>query len=698
LNLFEMINVCHHCGYLWYRKRKHNSLSIMIISDNLFYQAYHFQSMFMDWRVLYYTGHEKLFQDLISCLPNVFTIQLCQCMGNKMKYKLFLLLEYISHTLMGLLLILYLGPASCPPKTKRKLHTTLLSLHFKNEKVHTKENKGHVGPILKPKSIHAITLVNGSMIIPYMFINASHEFVKAYKFTIHKIVNFKTWDYFFIFQEKPFFFQKIYPAVINLQLHLPNQQCITYWANQNLENILSWDHVSKTMLTEYFSICFKSEVARKYIYMEFLEYYLWDKQGKYWKERKKRYVIRHINTINPIDGERYYLRLLLNHVKGPTSFQDLLIVNDIPYSKSDLSITECLNEAVTFQMPYELQRLFAIILVYCAPTNVRVLWETYFEDIACDCDIWSCCRNNARGRTTYSHFKIPIDANKSSECTISKQSGAAELLPPMRKRWAIDNIDRLLKDVTGNDKDIGGKVIVFGEDFRQVLPVVPRATIYQTISASLVKSYLWPKMKKITLSRNIRLRNDPNFSKLLLKVGNGDEPTDIEGNIKISKEMIIEISTQLMTSRAILASKNEHVDRLNDKLISIFPGEARTFNSFDKAIDDINNYYEEDFLYSLTLNGLPPYKLVLKRNYPIILLRNLDPSNGLCNGTRMVCRDFKNNIIDAEIIFRQHTGKHVFIPRLPLLPAENEGYPFQFRRKQFPIRLCFTMTINKVQG
>ncbi|KAI3453434.1 hypothetical protein Pfo_010097 [Paulownia fortunei] len=35
---------------------------------------------------------------------------------------------------------------------------------------------------------------------------------------------------------------------------------------------------------------------------------------------------------------------------------------------------------------------------------------------------------------------------------------------------------------------------------------------------------------------------------------------------------------------------------------------------------------------------------------------------------------------------------------MSLSPAENEGYPFQFRRKQFHIKLCFVITINKVQG
>lgn len=69
---------------------------------------------------------------------------------------------------------------------------------------------------------------------------------------------------------------------------------------------------------------------------------------------------------------------------------------------------------------------------------------------------------------------------------------------------------------------------------------------------------------------------------------------------------------------------------------------------------------------------MPLHRLLLKQNCTIMLLRNLDPSDGLCNGTRMVCRDFQDNVIHAEIIVGHHTGKHVFIPRIPLSPAENE--------------------------
>ena len=122
------------------------------------------------------------------------------------------------------------------------------------------------------------------------------------------------------------------------------------------------------------------------------------------------------------------------------------------------------------------------------------------------------------------------------------------------------------------------------------------------------------------------------------------------------------------------------------------------YHSFDCAVDDPHNYYPEEFLNTLTPNGLPPHVLKLKIGCPIILLRNIDPTNGLCNGTRLIIWGFQKNTIDAEIVLGQHAGKRVFLPRIPLCPSDDEMFPFQFKRKQFPIRLSFAMTVNKAQG
>jgi ATP-dependent DNA helicase PIF1 len=107
------------------------------------------------------------------------------------------------------------------------------------------------------------------------------------------------------------------------------------------------------------------------------------------------------------------------------------------------------------------------------------------------------------GRTAHSRFKIPIKIAHNSMCNFMKRSGTAELLrmasliiwdeAAMTKRHAVETLDRSLQDIMGCSLPFGGKVIVFGGDFRQVLPVVTRGTRTQIINSTLQRSYLWKK-------------------------------------------------------------------------------------------------------------------------------------------------------------------------------------------------------------
>ena len=80
-----------------------------------------------------------------------------------------------------------------------------------------------------------------------------------------------------------------------------------------------------------------------------------------------------------------------------------------------------------------------------------------------------------------------------------------------------------------------------------------------------------------------------------------------------------------------------------------------------------------------------------------MLLRNLNTKRGLCNGTRLIVRDLKPNLIIAEILIGAGEKETVFIPKIDLAPTNTE-LPFVLRRRQFPVKLAFAMTINKSQG
>ncbi|GJU97799.1 ATP-dependent DNA helicase PIF1-like protein [Tanacetum coccineum] len=116
-----------------------------------------------------------------------------------------------------------------------------------------------------------------------------------------------------------------------------------------------------------------------------------------------------------------------------------------------------------------------------------------------------------------------------------------------------------------------------------------------------------------------------------------------------------------------------------------FPGEEKVYYSFDEAEDDTHNYYPLEFLNSLNVSGLPPHHLCLKIRCLIIHLRNLDPANGLCSGTRLICKYFDPNVINAEIDVEQHARVRVLLPRIPLALSEEDMFPFKLKRTQFPI-------------
>ena len=94
---------------------------------------------------------------------------------------------------------------------------------------------------------------------------------------------------------------------------------------------------------------------------------------------------------------------------------------------------------------------------------------------------------------------------------------------------------------------------------------------------------------------------------------------------------------------------------------------------------------------------MPPLTLQLKKHTITMLLRNLDPVNGHCNGTRYHIEHLHDHIIDATIVYRPHAGKQIFIPRIPMIPSDNI-FPFHMKRKQSTVRPAFAITSNKAQG
>ena len=172
-------------------------------------------------------------------------------------------------------------------------------------------------------------------------------------------------------------------------------------------------------------------------------------------------------------------------------------------------------------------------------------------------------------------------------------------------------------------------------------------------------------------------------------------------------EMYPDIETKCLTasfpewiaSRTIVTPCNRDVDFINQLVLDRLPGEAVTYYSIDSCRDgNAELDFAPEVLNTLTLPGLPPHALRLKKNAIVMLIRNLDASSGLCNGTRLQVLRLGSAGVYAKIVSKNpFFGRCVCIPRINHTQSKS-SFPFQVVRRNLPLRLAFCTTINKAQG
>lgn len=360
------------------------------------------------------------------------------------------------------------------------------------------------------------------------------------------------------------------------------------------------------------------------------------------------------------------------------------------------------------------------------------------------------------GRTAHSRFKIPILLDDYSSCAIGHDSDIAELIrrtsliiwdeAPMQHRYAFECLDRSVRDIMKSVDPqryhipFGGITVLLGGDFRQILPVIPNASRGDIVSACITRSRLWRNSMIFLLQQNMRLRQGSNveeveslrkFAEWVLQIGNGNicPPTDDlinygEYDIRIPAEfcdpsvdnsldnlikwtyphfMEKYQSPKYLSERAILTPTNQIVGHLNSVIVDSIPGETVSYFSVDKAEDfgcpdvDLDFAFPPEYLNSINIPGLPLFELKLKVGVAVMLMRNLNQTIGLCNGTRMMVTKCLKQCVECEVISGSFVGTKHFIPRMELCPTETK-LPFKLIRKQMPLQISYSMTINKSQG
>ncbi|CAI8593928.1 unnamed protein product [Vicia faba] len=118
------------------------------------------------------------------------------------------------------------------------------------------------------------------------------------------------------------------------------------------------------------------------------------------------------------------------------------------------------------------------------------------------------------GRTAHSRFKIPVPNLDNSTCKTNYNDDNAELLrqakliiwdeAPMANRFCFEALDRTLRDVmstyNNSNEVFGGKVVVFGGDFRQILSVISKGSRSDIVHTTINVSYIWHSVEHVTFS------------------------------------------------------------------------------------------------------------------------------------------------------------------------------------------------------
>ncbi|GJS99239.1 ATP-dependent DNA helicase PIF1-like protein [Tanacetum coccineum] len=467
--------------------------------------------------------------------------------------------------------------------------------------------------------------------------------------------------------------------------------------------LLKREVINVTMFTDWFDLNERHPPARTLTYAEILQHYVWHEQSKIWKPRKQRKCISRIYS-TPASGDRYFLRMLLNVVKGPRTFEELLTVKR-RLNPEQRVIYEEVVESVHNKKRLVLLCLWArwhrkdlLIQDYHFKAKIRT------EDCTCHYFFRIASLLLPARRTIHTRFVILLELLENSTCGIKQNTHLAELMQeveliiwdeaPMTQKYAFEALDKTLRDILGYPTPENRK---------------------KKSLACINRSKLWKHCKVFTLTRSMRVNEyyangeidtrKQDFNQWVLAVGDGklpakikdgeDEPTWIEIPetflINSSNSPIEQIVAETypnfierqrddayLRERAILTPRNDDVDAINAYMFDKLEGESVTYNSADEESPH-------------------PYALSLKKELPIMLLRNVNPSQGLSNGTRLIITELGEFVLKAKILTGSNVGDTVVIHRI-ILTSTQSKWPFVLKQRQYPVRPCYAMTINKSQG
>ncbi|GJY26770.1 DNA helicase PIF1, ATP-dependent [Tanacetum coccineum] len=403
------------------------------------------------------------------------------------------------------------------------------------------------------------------------------------------------------------------PLVERLPFHLPNEQSVIFDERDSLDYKLDKAPVNETKFQSWMETNKTYTFAQKLIYVEFLKYYVWKHDEKFIYEKIWYVMATDVESIERVKNNTpelvlsdeqkknycllYIQHMLLSNNKSLKSIPNMpypttkytmdgynrLVHDELSYNKDKLkeehkilyvTLTEEQNGIYGTIMDSVDKNKGGMFFIYgYGRTGKTYLYKT----------MSAACRSQGGivlnvassgiaalllegGRTAHSRFAIPINVVEDSMCNISVDSELAELLrmtkliiwdeAPMVNRHCYEVFDRKMRDIcrtdpsTPSEQVFGGKVVMFGGDFRQILPVVPNGSRQDVVHVAINSSYLWNHCTVMKLTVNMRLGSGSNssekkeiqdFADWIINIRNGKigGKNDGEANMEFPDDMLI---------------------------------------------------------------------------------------------------------------------------------------------------------------
>jgi len=361
-----------------------------------------------------------------------------------------------------------------------------------------------------------------------------------------------------------------------------------------------------------------------------------------------------------------------------------------------------------------------------------------------------------RGTTNHKRFLLNItkDDTAVSVSNLTAESAGAQAIRDADgflidevgqiDRREGDTMDYTVREICGIDAPWANKPLLTGGDLRQCTAIVRGGSRATIIAHNIRQCGWWNLLHRIELTIPFRDGGDPDHSAFVDEIGDGirvDATDAVAANelefgpaaagpvrrdgphyvtfppgitTHTSVDSAVEWLLQMplaavrnpggdlgdfFVDKAFIAPLNAEVDAINVAVQAHNPNPMLSYEAAEAPLEEHarHQFATPEFMSSVSTTDAPPHLLQIKAGDIVICLRNLSSFQGtLVNGTRLKVVAGLRHTLKLQILSGDNAGSIFFLPRISFTVTARGG--LSFIRRQFPVRVCYACTIDKIQG